>query len=834
MDEASLEYDETEATIWSDALFGDRVSALGLDLSAKLADAPDCDHRNKIRERFAALVDKHDDSMQSLGFIAHMIFSDGPFAQEFDAQVALSIGTTRARFDRLSMLYNQAIDHRKEREGRKCWAAQLNTVKIWGQDFTRVALELKWFDQNRHFWDQVRSAAGRVNAWGDAREMLNLCVFDGSANRRDWGAARAAGPQKLFRAADFHAIKAGAGRLVQVMIEHYGLMLDKNGMIDFSDEQQIGGSMIKRIGELQAPDTVSLENSQHAMQTSNSRQANGPQYDNGVVHLERNTIQDSQLQHQSSTGHNLRSTFAGNHASIASDAPTPNFILNLRPRLHHALGTGEMTKSTTVSPSSDPQHARRKRKSATVHDSRPTQRPKISKTRGQDKVVEEIAHDVLSGSGHGNAYDQHDMFCKEPSVDADPHYLLDRAYLSIRKALIEVNIDPDSEVETVEYSSQRDRLYHFALPLLCRETRPAPAQEWRPSQCGNNWTERSEDFLRTNADVWTLDDNEACMLMDSDVINIDTPCLIRGSTYTGRSNWFRTKLSRLPEEYEIAVQGGDADGPRTDSSVIASAITNVYDQPFNYERASDFEPTNCLDIHFSTQAMDPIFIQHPRFDLIGSLTERLHPRNSMSIGKPAQEPASKLLRPTDIEASTKFCALSSYLTFSRFHKDAYNCTWVKSNLSIPAFETRNAGGKGLSLSATRDIELGEHLIEEFPLFILPKQDTKNAAIVESFMHLRPEQRATYLNLSYHTTCTAKTQAEDVETSAAEDGVTRSPVVAESDSPVEETGLLAEQADRRSCASDVQPPTSSFDIENNCKPPNPASDGDPSLKESDKL
>ncbi|KAG9515592.1 SET domain-containing protein, partial [Aureobasidium melanogenum] len=155
-------------------------------------------------------------------------------------------------------------------------------------------------------------------------------------------------------------------------------------------------------------------------------------------------------------------------------------------------------------------------------------------------------------------------------------------------------------------------------------------------------------------------------------------------------------------------------------------------------------------------------------------------------------------------------------------------------VDIPAFETRNAGGKGLGLFATRDIEPGERLIEEPPLFILPKQDTMNAAIVESFIHLRPEQRAAYLNLSYYTTCTAKTQAEDVETSAAEDGVTSSPVVAESDSPVEETGLSAEQADRRSCASDVQPPTSSFDIENSCKPPNPASGGDPRLKESDKL
>ncbi|KAH0345620.1 SET domain-containing protein, partial [Aureobasidium melanogenum] len=157
-------------------------------------------------------------------------------------------------------------------------------------------------------------------------------------------------------------------------------------------------------------------------------------------------------------------------------------------------------------------------------------------------------------------------------------------------------------------------------------------------------------------------------------------------------------------------------------------------------------------------------------------------------------------------------------------------------LNIAAFETRNAGAKGFGLFATRDIEPGERLIEESPLFILPKQDTLNAAIVESFMQLRSEQRAAYLKLSSYTTCTEKAQAEDVETSAAEDGATGSPVVvADSGYPVVQNELSAEQVDRCSCASDAQPPPSSFDIENGCKSPNPASSsGDQSLKGSDKL
>lgn len=57
------------------------------------------------------------------------------------------------------------------------------------------------------------------------------------------------------------------------------------------------------------------------------------------------------------------------------------------------------------------------------------------------------------------------------------------------------------------------------------------------------------------------------------------------------------------------------------------------------------------------------------------------------------------------------------------------------DVEMSAFETCRAGGKGLGLFAIRDIDAGERLIQEAPLFILPKQDTMNAAIVESFMHL---------------------------------------------------------------------------------------------------
>ncbi|CAD0109050.1 unnamed protein product, partial [Aureobasidium uvarum] len=147
-----------------------------------------------------------------------------------------------------------------------------------------------------------------------------------------------------------------------------------------------------------------------------------------------------------------------------------------------------------------------------------------------------------------------------------------------------------------------------------------------------------------------------------------------------------------------------------------------------------------------------------------------------------------------------------------------------------AFESRDVGPKGLGLFATRDIEPGERLIQETPLFVLPKQETLNAAIVDSFMHLSSDQRAAYLKLSSYTTCTVKTQPRVVRMSAAEDGAVSLPDLEGPDSPLDDNGSPAKQVDRRSCASDVQPLSSDSDTENSCKSPNPASgSGDLSLK-----
>jgi hypothetical protein len=154
---------------------------------------------------------------------------------------------------------------------------------------------------------------------------------------------------------------------------------------------------------------------------------------------------------------------------------------------------------------------------------------------------------------------------------------------------------------------------------------------------------------------------------------------------------------------------------------------------------------------------------------------------------------------------------------------------------MPAFESRGAGPKGLGLFATRDIEAGERLIQEAPLFILPKQDTMNAAIIESFMQLKPEQRAAYLDLSSYTTCTAKTQTRVAVTLVAGDGTTKLPDMEHSHHPPYEHGFPTEELDRRGGAPDVQSLASGSDTQNSCKLPNPAGGSDdPTLKQPCKL
>lgn len=157
------------------------------------------------------------------------------------------------------------------------------------------------------------------------------------------------------------------------------------------------------------------------------------------------------------------------------------------------------------------------------------------------------------------------------------------------------------------------------------------------------------------------------------------------------------------------------------------------------------------------------------------------------------------------------------------------------DVEMPALEARSAGDKGLGLFARRNIMAGERLIQETPLFILPRMETMNAAIVESFMQLSPEQRAAYLGLSSYTTCTAKTQSRAAETSVAKDGAKESPDLGLPQSPVAKKGLPSESVDHRSRASDVQSPTSGSDTHHSCRSPNSVSgSGDHSLKKPCKL
>ncbi|KAI5235298.1 SET domain-containing protein [Aureobasidium subglaciale] len=162
------------------------------------------------------------------------------------------------------------------------------------------------------------------------------------------------------------------------------------------------------------------------------------------------------------------------------------------------------------------------------------------------------------------------------------------------------------------------------------------------------------------------------------------------------------------------------------------------------------------------------------------------------------------------------------------------------SIETPAFELRSVEAKGLGLFATRDIEVGERIIQEAPLFILPKSDITNSLIIESFINLQPDQQVAYLELCAHTTCIPRDETEVEKTCVAEGSVSNSTEVHTPENPGDGTGLSEEQIDRRSCASDMQsfPPKgldSGSDGGSICKSPNADScGGDPSFKQTYKL
>ncbi|KAI5242262.1 SET domain-containing protein [Aureobasidium subglaciale] len=162
------------------------------------------------------------------------------------------------------------------------------------------------------------------------------------------------------------------------------------------------------------------------------------------------------------------------------------------------------------------------------------------------------------------------------------------------------------------------------------------------------------------------------------------------------------------------------------------------------------------------------------------------------------------------------------------------------SIETPAFELRFVEAKGLGLFATRDIEVGERIIQEAPLFILPKSDTTNSSIIESFINLQPGQQVAYLELCAHTTCIPRDETEVEKTYVAEGSVSDSTEVHTPEIPGDGTGHSEQQIDRRSCASDMQslPPKgldSGSDGGSICKSPNADScGGDPSFKQTYKL
>lgn len=96
----------------------------------------------------------------------------------------------------------------------------------------------------------------------------------------------------------------------------------------------------------------------------------------------------------------------------------------------------------------------------------------------------------------------------------------------------------------------------------------------------------------------------------------------------------------------------------------------------------------------------------------------------------------------------------------------------------PPFELRETGTKGLGLFALQDISFGERVIEEKPLFLIPRVGTRveltNDAIIVGFQNLPRDEQADFLALCNHTTYDESLATETNAKSPSDPGSAQTP------------------------------------------------------------
>lgn len=210
----------------------------------------------------------------------------------------------------------------------------------------------------------------------------------------------------------------------------------------------------------------------------------------------------------------------------------------------------------------------------------------------------------------------------------------------------------------------------------------------------SDWLNAGPGEQAYRADIWSLTPDETCQLVASTTIALEKPFIIRtDSTSEVEAEWFMENLLRhVGTDGLIDVQMNDELGTKAEK---AESVVKRIQRRLVSRSMSTYQPLNCLNIsNLPFSEGEPRFIRHPRFrlgDIIGSrLAQKIGHDQVNNVGKKTFARPSQSSRAVDVESGQRFHLLSSAYTVSRFHRDCYNCTWIKCISGVKAWFLRSS------------------------------------------------------------------------------------------------------------------------------------------------
>lgn len=649
------------------------------------------EERAAIRQQTVASFCRHRQNLRSVGAIVHLIFDQR--SEEYNLQVTEARGPEKVDFEIFQRIAQSELS-----DDTAIRAAQWATIQNWGAEFLLLILHLRLMDQETNtFWSQARAASNRVHDWDIARSMLNLRIFNVHNQKQSWISVCTNGHQ--IRPEYFKDIKEGASLLTQQEIDRYKLEFDQYGLIDFTNWRQLKALLQQNEGPTSNVDGMPDDGDEPSEDPSQQRISNLQAGE--MITPVRETESAQEDSHRRAIP---REDISSDEGSLSDDDSMPSLeqvISSARksrnpkrpskhPILEHPPGSSNKKPRTMAGADSWPQVTVDKYLSSCSESERCAYAKREAESRQRlDKALEDILSclTTLDTNDEENAHDADTE--GEASSGADDSDSDDDDDVDYGNA----QGDEEVRVQGSRQNHNRDDLYRYALPLLSPETSPPLATEWTPIMTETDCLSTAHNTRRRTADVWSVTPNEACALVASNTIVLDKPLILRtGSPNSVASDWFMDNLLRhIDSDGRIDVQRNDRIGTR---SVKAKRIVKRIRKKLDRRRMSAYQPLNCLnisDLPFSEG--EPQFIRHPRFRLGDILASRLERKkafkpqcaSSSNIGKKTFDKPARSKRAIDIETSQKFHLFSSAYTVSRFHRDCYNCTWVKCVAGVKAW-----------------------------------------------------------------------------------------------------------------------------------------------------